>query len=109
MTSTRSGLPPAERDLCTIGTACTPFGRFPERSFRDLTREAGLGALDDGGRIGSYWFDTCGTGSFGQVCLTPLVRDGLIAPTINVEGACATATPRQGQNEPFATAPGSAS
>ena len=89
-----------------IGTACTPFGKQPEASFKDLTREAYLAVLadaglDDGGAIGNAWFGNCGMGSFGQrnirgqVCFTPLVREGLFperVPMINVEGGCATAS-----------------
>jgi len=93
-------------DLYIIGTACTPFGKFPDKSFKALTREAYMAALadaglDDGGAIESCWFGNCGMGAFGQagirgqVCMTPLVQDGSFperVPTINVEGACATAT-----------------
>jgi acetyl-CoA acetyltransferase len=93
-------------DAFVIGSYSTAFGRFPERSLKDLTREAYLGALADarladGGNIGMAWFGNCGMwtdgqGSIrGQVCLTPLVREGLFperVPVINVEGGCATAS-----------------
>jgi acetyl-CoA acetyltransferase len=89
-----------------IGTSCTPFGKFPDKSFKDLAREAYLkvladAGLDDGGRIEQGWFGNCGMGSFGQanirgqVCFTPLVRERLFperVPMINVEGGCATAS-----------------
>ena len=89
-----------------IGTYSTAFKKWPDRSFKDLTREAYLGALadaglSDGGDIEFAWFGNCGMGTFGQacvrgqVCLTPLVRDGLFparVPLINVEGGCATAS-----------------
>jgi len=51
--------------------------------------------------IETAWFGNCGMwtegqGSIrGQVCLTPLVRDGVIPeriPVVNVEGGCATAS-----------------
>ena len=89
-----------------IGTGCTEFGRFAARSFADLAREAYLGALADAGlpggeRIEQAWFGNCGMGAWGQggirgqVCFTPLVREGLFperVPMLNVESGCATAS-----------------
>lgn len=89
-----------------IGTACTPFGKHPQKTFRDLAREAYLSVLadaglSDGGAIGHAWFSNCGMGSFGQrnirgqVCFTPLVREGLFPERVamtNVEGGCASAS-----------------
>jgi acetyl-CoA acetyltransferase len=94
------------RDVYVIGTACTAFGKRPETSFKDLTREAyravlADAGLADGGPIEQAWFGNCGMGTFGQrnirgqVCFTPLVREGLFpqrVPMINVEGGCATAS-----------------
>ncbi|MBB6228971.1 acetyl-CoA acetyltransferase [Polymorphobacter multimanifer] len=71
-----------------------------------MAREAYMGVLADAGLangndIGMAWFGNCGMwtdgqGSIrGQVCLTPLVREGLFperVPVINVEGGCATAS-----------------
>ena len=82
-----------------IGTACTPFAKRPGASFKDLTREAYLAvladaSLADGGAIDNAWFGNCGMGSWGQrnirgqVCFTPLVREGLFperVPMINLE------------------------
>ena len=93
-------------DVFVIGTSCTPFGKQAELSFKDLTRQAYLEVLQDagmadGGAIEQAWFGNCGMGTFGQrnirgqVCFTPLVRDGLFperVPMINVEGGCATAS-----------------
>jgi acetyl-CoA acetyltransferase len=93
-------------DVYVIGTACTPFGKFADKSFKDLTREAYLqvladAGLADGGAIEQAWFGNCGMGTFGQacirgqVCFTPLVREQLFperVPMINVEGGCATAS-----------------
>jgi acetyl-CoA acetyltransferase len=93
-------------DVHIIGSYSTAFGRFPDRTYKDLTREAYLGVLSDAGLakgddIGMAWFGNCGMwtdgqGSIrGQVCLTPLVREGLFperVPVINVEGGCATAS-----------------
>ena len=98
---------PAMRDVYIIGTACTPFGKHADKSFRDLTRWAYLDVLADAGLapsdaalIEQAWFGNCGLGQWGQggirgqVCFTPLVREGLFperVPMINVEGGCATA------------------
>lgn len=93
-------------EVFIIGVSCTPFGKQPTSSFKDLTRQAYLSVLADAGlpdgdRIGQAWFGNCGMGSFGQrnirgqVCFTPLVREGLFparVPMINVEGGCATAS-----------------
>jgi len=93
-------------DVYLIGTACTAFGKFAARGFKDLTREAydavlADAGLDDGGPIDSGWFGNCGMGTFGQrnirgqVCFTPLVREGRFperVPMVNVEGGCATAS-----------------
>lgn len=89
-----------------IGTACTPFGRLAEISFKQLTRDVYLqvladAGLQDGGEIEQAWFGNCGMGAVGQssirgqVCFTPLVNEGLFpqrVPIINVEGGCATAS-----------------
>ena len=94
------------QDVYVIGVSCTAFGKQPQRSFKDLTREAYLdvladAGLADGSLIEQGWFGNCGMGTFGQrnirgqVCFTPLVREGLFperVPMINVEGGCATAT-----------------
>ena len=94
------------RDVYIIGTGCTAFGKRPDDSFRDLTREVYLdtladAGLEDGADIAMAWFGNCGMGTFGQrnirgqVCFTPLVREGLFPERvgmINVEGGCATAS-----------------
>ncbi len=87
-----------------IGAFSTPFGRFAERSFRELTRDAVLGVvadagMSDGTALESVWFgnvlmDFWGQHSTrGQFCLIPLEQDGILAarvPVMNVEGGCAT-------------------
>ena len=94
------------RDVFILGASCTAFGKQPEKSFKDLMRDAYLAVLQDAGlargdAIANAWFGNCGMGSFGQrnirgqVCFTPLVREGLFperVPMINVEGGCATAS-----------------
>ena len=93
-------------DVYLIGVSCTRFGKQPELSFKDLSRQAYLAVLEDAGmasgeQIGQAWFGNCGMGTFGQrnirgqVCFTPLVQEGLFperVPMINVEGGCATAS-----------------
>ena len=93
-------------DCYLIGAYSTPFAKFPDKSFKDLTREAYEGVLGDAGLgtgddIEFGWFSNCGMwaesqGSIrGQVCFTPLVREGRFperVPMINVEGGCASAT-----------------
>ncbi|MEQ8262874.1 thiolase family protein [Pseudohaliea sp.] len=93
-------------DVYLVGTFSTAFGKRPDHTVKDLAREAYLGVLADagladGGSIESCWFGNCGMwveeqGSIrGQVCLTPLVREGLFperVPVVNVEGGCATAS-----------------
>ena len=93
-------------DVYLVGAFSTIFGKRPDDTVKDLAREAFLGVLADagladGGAIESCWFGNCGMwveeqGSIrGQVCLTPLVREGLFperVPVVNVEGGCATAS-----------------
>jgi acetyl-CoA acetyltransferase len=96
------------RDAYVIGTSCTAFGKHADKTFAELARlayveamtDAGLEpAAGDGARIGQAWFGNCGMGAWGQggirgqVCLTPLVEQGLFperVPLVNVEGGCAT-------------------
>lgn len=94
------------RDVYVLAASCTTFGKRAGDGFKDLTREAYLDVLKDAGwetgsAIEQCWFGNCGMGTFGQrnirgqVCFTPLVREGLFperVPTINVEGGCATAS-----------------
>jgi acetyl-CoA acetyltransferase len=93
-------------DVFVIGVSCTAFAKRPDTSFKALAAEAYEAVLADagfadGGRIESSWFGNCGMDKFGQpnirgqVCFTPLVRDGRFperVPMINVEGGCATAS-----------------
>ena len=87
-----------------LGAFSTPFRRWPEKGFKDLTRDAYLGAVQDAGLgdpqvIEAAWFGNCVMHYWGQplvrgnVSFIPLVREGLFrdrAPIVNVEGACAT-------------------
>ena len=92
------------RNVYVIGSYSTQFKKWPEKTYKDLVREAYLGVLQDvgwenGDEIQFAWFGNCGMhfagqGSIrGQVCFVPLVRERLFperVPMINVEGACAT-------------------
>lgn len=94
------------RDVWILGSASTAFGKRPDDTFKALTAEVYRAVLADAGwetgaALEQAWFGNCGMGTFGQrnirgqVCFTPLVRDGLFperAPIINVEGGCATAS-----------------
>ncbi len=93
-------------DVYVLATACTPFGKQPGKSFKELTREAYLAVLadaglDDGGRDRERVVRQLRHGHLRPAqhprpgLLHPLVRDGLFperVPMINVEGGCATAS-----------------
>ena len=98
-------MPAAMTDAWIIGASSTRFERAPDKSTRDLAREAYCAALADAGMetgdaIEMGWFSNCGmwvdgqASIRGQVLFTPLVREGLFperVPMINVEGGCASA------------------
>ncbi len=86
-----------------VGTASTPFRRWPDRSFRDLAEAVLRGALsdaglEDGNEVGALIFGNCAMHVWGQpnirgtVALRPLMGSLLPADlaVVNVEGACAT-------------------
>jgi acetyl-CoA acetyltransferase len=87
-----------------IGSSSTRFGRFPSSTFRDLTREATLGAIADAGLSSGELIDSITFGNvlmdfFGQhstrghFCLVPLEQEGILrrrVPIVNVEAGCAT-------------------
>lgn len=92
------------KDVYILGIYTTPFGRYPGQSFKQLTREAYLGALADAGLtsgndIAAAWFGSVLmhywglAGLRGNTCFIPLVREGLFpdrAPILNIEAGCAT-------------------
>lgn len=91
-------------DVYILGSFSTAFGRFPEKSFRQLTREAVEGVNADAGgdiapRVESIWFGNVLMDFWGQhstrghFALIPLIMEGVLAsrvPIFNVEGGCAT-------------------
>lgn len=90
-------------DAYVIGIHATPFGKHADQSFRDLTRAAVVGAVEDAGLTGDqvdsiyfgnvlmdYWGQHSTRGHFA---LIPLSEEGLLrrrVPIVNVEGGCAT-------------------
>lgn len=85
-------------DVYVAGVGMTRLGKFPERSVKDLVREAVYAALDDAqvglSDIESAWFSNARQGQMegqnsirGQCALRSMGWE--TAPIINVENACA--------------------
>lgn len=88
-----------EGRVFVVGVGMTPMGKMPDRSVKDLTREAVTNALDDAGasvdQIEAAWFANTrqpmleGQNTVrGQIALRPLGFDGI--PIANIENACAS-------------------
>jgi acetyl-CoA acetyltransferase len=88
-------------DVYVVGVGMTPFGKFLDRSVKDLTREAVLAALADAGigrdRIDAAFFANAAQpvldGQFmigGEIALRGCGFSGI--PIVNVENACASAS-----------------
>jgi len=86
-------------NVYVVETAINKFGKYPEKSEKELTAEAFLPCLKSSGldkkQIEAIWFANSGWGTSGmqtcirgQVALRPLGIDGI--PIINVENACAS-------------------
>jgi acetyl-CoA acetyltransferase len=87
-----------------IGSSSTRFDRYPDKTFRDLTREAVMSAIEDAGLPSGEAIDSIAFGNvlmdfFGQhstrghFCLIPLEQEGLLrrrVPIVNLEAGCAT-------------------
>lgn len=88
-----------------LGAFSTQFKKWPDKTCKELTREAYLGLLEDahladGGAIESAYFSNCGMGLLwgqdlvrGHCMFIPLVEEGSFperVPIFNVEGACAS-------------------
>lgn len=87
-------------DVFVIGVGMTPFGKFPDRSVKDLTRDAVEQALRDAGcsiaDIEAAWFsNTTQRVIEGQYLIPGQIALGAMGfeqiPMINVENACASA------------------
>ena len=91
-------------DVYIIGAYSTQFKKWPEKSGKELTRDAYLGVLgdaqmDDGAVIEGAYFSNCGMGIIwdqdlvrGHCMFAPLAEEGLFperVPIFNVEGGCA--------------------
>lgn len=85
--------------IFVIGVGMTALGKMPDRTVKDLTREAVGSALSDAGcsveRVGAAWFANTrqpmleGQNTVrGQIALRPLGFDGI--PIANIENACAS-------------------
>lgn len=88
-------------DVYLVGAAMTPFGKFLDKSVKDLTRDAVNDALADAGAttddVGAAWFSNTTQGVMegqycvpGEIALRDMGFQG-IAMT-NVENACASAS-----------------
>jgi acetyl-CoA acetyltransferase len=88
-------------DLYVVGVGMTPFGKWLDRSVKDLTREAVNMALADAGcdkdAIGAAFFANAAQGAVegqymipGQLALRAMGFSRI--PVINVENACASAS-----------------
>ncbi len=93
------------KDVYVIGAYSTRFKKWPDKSGKELTRDALVGVLEDAGldeanMIESAFFSNCGMGVIwdqdlvrGHCMFAPMVEEGLFperVPIFNVEGACAT-------------------
>ena len=84
-----------------VSVGMTPFGKFLDRSVRDLSVAAALAALEDAGcgagRVDSAFFANSAQGVMegqhsirGEIALLPLALGN--TPIVNVENACASAS-----------------
>ena len=91
----------ASSDIYIVGVGMTPFGKFLDRSVKELTREAVTAALTDAGAqltdIEAAWFANAaqstleGQGSIpGEIALRSMGIQEI--PVTNVENACASAS-----------------
>jgi len=86
-------------EVYVVGIGMTPLGKSPEKSVKDLTREAVIAAVNDAGcaikDIGAVWFANAAQGALegqyniaGQVALRSMGFQEV--PIVNVENACAS-------------------
>lgn len=88
-------------NIYVVGVGMTPFGKFREKSIKDMTREAVTSALSDAGleadNIEGAFFSNAVQGHMegqhmirGEVALRSMGIQGI--PVVNVENACASAS-----------------
>jgi acetyl-CoA acetyltransferase len=88
-------------DIYLVGVGMTPFGKFLDRSVKDLTREAVTGALADAGAtvadVEAAWFANAAQSILegqnaipGEIALRNIGIQNV--PVTNVENACASAS-----------------
>lgn len=85
------------RDVYVVGAHTIKFGKYLEKSIKDLTAQTAFGCLEDAemsrDNIEALWFSNSGWGDRGQSCirgqvaLRPMGIDQI--PISNVENACA--------------------
>jgi acetyl-CoA acetyltransferase len=89
------------RDVAIIGVGMTRFGKFPDKSIKDLVREAVSEALEDAGvekkQISAAYVGNAVAGLMtgqemirGQVALSAMGIDAI--PIYNIESACASSS-----------------
>ena len=88
-------------DIYVVGVGMTPFGKFREKTIKDMTREAVTAALTDAGLaskdIEGAFFSNAVQGHMegqhmirGEIALRSMGIQGI--PVVNVENACASAS-----------------
>ena len=88
-------------DVYIVGVGMTPLGKFPEKSVKDLTRQAVMAALEDAGcaqgEVEAAWFANTRQAMMegqntirGQCALRSMGFEGI--PIANVENACASSS-----------------
>jgi acetyl-CoA acyltransferase len=89
------------KDVYIVGIGMTRLGKFPDRSVKELTREAVDAALSDAGctmgDVDAAWFSNTRQGMMegqnvirGQCALRSMGFNGI--PIVNVENACASSS-----------------
>ncbi len=88
-------------DVYVVGVGMTPFGKFPDTTVKQMTKDSVTLALRDAGcdvaDIGAAWFSNSGQGASegqysvrGEMALRPIGFEGI--PITNIENACASAS-----------------
>ena len=89
------------QDIYVVGVGMTPFGKFRDKTIKDMTGDAVAAALSDAGvtadRIDGAFFSNAVQGHMegqhmirGEIALREMGIQGI--PVVNVENACASAS-----------------